>query len=99
MFLELYYKDYPNLCEPSRRSLPYSIIIRSPEQRKMFEEMLRKDGFQCVVSENGYPCMYVNFTLKRYGRSMKPCASGSINAKPTTQEEFMDQIYSKYLHI
>ena len=39
MFLELYYKDYPNLCEPSRRSLPYSIMIRSPEQRKMFEEM------------------------------------------------------------
>ena len=97
MFLKLYYKDYHNVHEPSQRSLPYSIMIRSPEQRKIFEEMLRKDGFECVVPENGYPCMYVNFTLKRYGRSVKPCASGSINAEPMTQEEFVKQIYIHYL--
>lgn len=97
MFLELFYKNYRDMCrdkyweEPV--SLPYSVIIRDREERATFEKMLRQDGFECVVGENGHCCMYVNFTLKRYGRNVKACGSASINSQPLSKAEFMEKVY------
>ena len=60
--------------------------FRTSPESDIFEEI-----------SNTYNTTYNNFTLKRYGRSVKPCSSGSINAEPMTQEEFVEQIYIHYL--
>ena len=99
-FLELYYGHYKENCnkdygtEPI--SLPYAVRIPDKQKRREFEDMFQRDGFECVVGENGYPCMYVNFTLKRYGRSVKPCSSGAVNPEPMTLEAFMRDVYEEY---
>jgi len=97
MFMELYYKNYHELCRGAYWkdpvSLPFSVMIYSKEERKLFENMLREDGFGCVVWENECPCMYVNFTLKRYGRNTKACGSATINDQPLTKAEFMEKVY------
>lgn len=99
-FQELYYKNYKEKCNgrywEDPESLPYAVMVRSLEDRRKFEEILRSDGFECVVCENSYPCMYVNFTLKRYGRSVKPCKSLAINDEPMPLEVFMRDIYTRY---
>ena len=99
-FQELYYNNYKEKCNgkywEDPESLPYAVMVRSPEDRKKFEESLRSDGFECVVGENSYPCMYVNFTFKRYGRSVKPCKSSAINDEPMPLDVFMRDIYTRY---
>ena len=37
--------------------------------------------------------MYVNFTLKRYGRNVAPAGSTSMNQNLMTEEEFMERVY------
>ena len=97
MFMELYYQNYRerrgNRYWEDPVSLPFAVGIRDRERRAKFEEMLHEDGFQCVVWENGHGCMYVNFTLKRYGRNVAPAGSAAINKIPMTEEEFMERVY------
>lgn len=97
MFMELYYKNYREHSKGEYRnepiSLPFAILIPDPERRREFERMLLSDGFQCVVAENEYPYMYVNFTLKRYGRNVKACRSNSINKEAMTEQKFLRKVY------
>lgn len=97
MFMELFYED----CScgsywENNISLPYAIQIPDKEDRLVIEEILNEDGFKCAVHENGYPVMYVNFTLRRYGRSVKPCKSSCINEKLLTKEQFLNNIYKRF---
>ena len=99
-FAELYYKNYKEKCRgrywEDPKSLPYAVLVPDLEARKEFEEILRADGFECVISENGNICMYVNFTLKRYGRCPKACKASSINDEPMPLDVFMRDIYTRY---
>lgn len=96
----MYYKNYKEKCNEryweDPESLPYAVMVCSPDERRKFEEILRSDGFECVVGENSHPCMYVNFTLKRYGRSVKACKSSAINDEPMPLDVFMRDIYNRY---
>ena len=97
MFMELYYEHYAEKCRGAYWedpvSLPFAVMIRDKARRKVLEEMLDADGFRRVVWENEYPCMYVNFTLKRYGRNVAPAGSAAINKIPMTEQEFMERVY------
>lgn len=100
MFLELYYKNYEQNCRGAYWDefvpLPYAVRIPEPEKRAELEKVPDADGLKGVVWENTYPVMYVNFTLKRYGRNVKACGSASINGELMTQAQFMENIYSRY---
>lgn len=100
MFMELYYEHYMENCrsvywnEP--KSLPYAVRIPDKAERADLERILNDAGFSCVVHENEYPVMYVNFTLKRYGRNVKACRSSTVNETLLTKEQFLTDIFAKY---
>lgn len=96
MFMELFYQNYSKKGDDAFVSLPYSVLIREQKERESFEQILLQDGFQCVVGENTYPLMYVNFTLKRFGRNVKACGSSTINKVPFSKDTFLSEIYLKY---
>ena len=93
--MELYYENYYS-NRKGYCSLPYAIRIPDRERRAAFGAMLKEEGFQCVVGENEYPVMYVNFTLKRYGRNVKACGSSAMNKELLTEEQFMTEIFARY---
>lgn len=100
MFLELYYQHYAARCRGAYWieyiSLPYAIHMPELQERQELEQRLLADGFQCVVHENTHPVMYVNFTLKRFGRNIKACGASSINPILMTKAQFDNEIYAKY---
>ena len=98
-FLHLFHEVYPP-CDDytkNRISYPYSVRIPDIEERLEFEDMLENDGFECVIHENGYPVIYVNFTLKRFGNAVKAASSGSINRTLLEKEEFINKLYIPYM--
>ncbi|MGM9670668.1 MAG: hypothetical protein ACI3XD_03735 [Oscillospiraceae bacterium] len=99
MFLELYYENYAKKYREQYWeewvSLPYAVRIPERNDRASLEAVLTCAGFRCVVHENGYPVMYVNFTLRRYGRSVKACSSGKINEKLMNKEQFLE-LFHRY---
>ncbi len=97
-FLHLFHEVYPP-CDDytkNRISYPYSVRIADVEERIAFEEMLERDGFECAVHENGYPVLYVNFTLKRFGNAVKAAASGCIGPL-YEKDDFMENVYTPYM--
>ena len=97
-FLHLFHEVYPP-CDDytkNRISYPYSVRIPDVEERIAFEEMLERDGFECVVHENGYQVLYVNFTLKRFGNAVKAAASGCIGPL-YEKDDFMENVYTPYM--
>ncbi len=98
-FLHLFHEVYP-ACEDlkkNRLSYPYAVRIPDKEKRVEFEKMLANEGFECVVHENGYPVVYVNLTLKRFGNAVKAAASGTIDGgKLHERDEFVENIYNRY---
>lgn len=101
MFMELYYEHYKENCKgcywEEEKTLPYSILIQEREKREELEKVLLDNGFECVVYENGYPLMYVNLTLKRFGRNEKACGSSTINHAPMSLDQFKTEILIPYL--
>ncbi len=98
-FLHLFHEVYPP-CDDytkNRISYPHSVRIPDVEERIKFEKMLERDGFDCVVGENGYPVIYVNFTLKRFGNAVKAASSGCINRTLFEKDEFMKKVYTPYM--
>lgn len=99
MFLELYYAHYAERDkkaywrEPT--SLPYGFLVKDVNDRRKIDAMLDNVGFECVVRENSYPLVLVNFTLKRYGRIPKACSTSMINDVPYTLEQFFS-LLDKY---
>ncbi len=96
-FLHLYYEVYPHCDDElkNRISYPYAVRITDIEERIAFEKMLERYGFDCVIQENGYQVVYVNFTLKRFGNAVKPVYSGCIG-HIYEKAEFMDKAYIPY---
>lgn len=101
MFLELYYEHYRENCRGAYWeefvSLPYAIRIPDKTDRIAFAGMLDNDGFRCVNPVNVYFVMYVNFTLRRYGSCEKACASTSINRELLSKDQFLTDIYKRYM--
>ena len=101
MFQELYYEHYRETCSEryweEEKILPYSVLIYEQEKREELEKLLLDNGFRCVVYENGYPLMFVNLPLKRFGRNVKACGSSAINKTPMSYEDFKEKILYPYL--
>ena len=98
-FLHLFHEAYPP-CDDynkNRISYPYSIRIPDIEERIAFEDMLERDGFECVSHENGYPVVYVNFTLRRFGNAVKAVSSSSINRELLDKDSFLKNLYIPFM--
>ena len=97
-FLHLFHEVYPPCDDYSKNriSYPYSVRIPDVEERIAFEEMLKRDGFECVIHENGYQVIYVNFTLKRFGNAVKAAASSCIGPL-CEKDDFMESVYTPYM--
>ena len=95
MSFEELFREGDGRDEHARASLPYAVRVPERERRAALAQMLEDAGFACVVRENGFPVLYVNFTLRRYGRNIRPCASASINPGLMTEAEFRN-LFRRY---
>ena len=101
MLLEVYYRNYGESCteksgEMEEKSIPYMVLFPSAKEMHDFMEMLKKDGLQCVASNDTYKGLLVNLDLKRYGVIHRACKFACVGNRDYTPEEFKREVYKPW---
>lgn len=101
MLLEVYYRNYGESCteksgEMEEKSIPYMVLFPSAKEMHDFMEMLKKDGLQCVASNDTYKGLLVNLDLKRYGVIHRACKFACVGNRDYKPEEFKREVYEPW---
>lgn len=101
MLMEVYYRKYGESCtekneEMEEKSIPYMVLFPSAKEMHDFMEMLKKDGLQCVASNDTYKGLLVNLDLKRYGVIHRACKFTCVENRDYTPEEFKKEVYEPW---
>lgn len=102
MFLELYYehygtKDYYEKWDGEEKVLPYLVRFTSYEEMKDFKDFLRSEGFRQVDLSSNFIGIYINVRFKTFAQIQKAVWSSCVDDRYFTPEEFMENIYTKYV--